>query len=293
MSVPVAYLGVILIWSTTPLAIKWSGEDVGFLFGATARLCIALAVGLILVMWLRNKHALTRQAIPVYLASGLTIYGTFICVYWGAQYLNSGLISVMFGLTPFFTAMIAQLWLKESNFTTSKVSGMLLGILGLLAIFHDQISLDSNLSLAMAGVLFAVAWQSFGTVWFKAAKTVEVSALSTTVGGISVATPLFALTWLMFDRQLPSDIATHTLSSIVYLGVIGSIFGMMMFYYALKKIDAAKISLITLIAPVLALIIGAVANGEEINQNIVFGTTLILSGLLLFQWSSLRYLLDK
>lgn len=26
MSVPAAYLGVILIWSTTPLAIQWSGE---------------------------------------------------------------------------------------------------------------------------------------------------------------------------------------------------------------------------------------------------------------------------
>ncbi|HHH47726.1 MAG TPA: EamA family transporter, partial [Gammaproteobacteria bacterium] len=26
MSVPAAYLGVILIWATTPLAIQWSSE---------------------------------------------------------------------------------------------------------------------------------------------------------------------------------------------------------------------------------------------------------------------------
>lgn len=289
MSVPMAYIGVILIWSTTPLAIKWSGEEVGFLFGVTARLCIALAVGLSLVMWLR-QHRLSRQAWPVYLASGLTIYGTFIFVYWGAQYVSSGLISVLFGLTPFFTAVIAQAWLKENNLTLSKISGMALGLLGLFAIFKDKIDLDDSALLAMGGILFAVACQAFGTVWFKAVKTVEASALSTTVGGICVATPLFLLTWMTFDRQIPSELAIHTASSIAYLGIIGSVFGMVLFYYALKKIDAAKISLITLITPIIALILGAWANGEEINQSIVTGTIMILSGLILFQWSSMRYL---
>ena len=40
MSVPAAYLGIILIWSTTPLAVKWSGEGPGYLFGVTARMVI-------------------------------------------------------------------------------------------------------------------------------------------------------------------------------------------------------------------------------------------------------------
>ncbi len=29
MSLPAAYLGIILIWSTTPLAIQWSTEGIG------------------------------------------------------------------------------------------------------------------------------------------------------------------------------------------------------------------------------------------------------------------------
>ncbi|MDX1336059.1 MAG: EamA family transporter, partial [Gammaproteobacteria bacterium] len=44
MSVPAAYMGIIMIWATTPLAIKWSGESVGFLFGVSARMLIGLAV---------------------------------------------------------------------------------------------------------------------------------------------------------------------------------------------------------------------------------------------------------
>ena len=41
-----AYIGVILIWSTTPLAIKWSGDGVGFLFGITSRMILGMLVGL-------------------------------------------------------------------------------------------------------------------------------------------------------------------------------------------------------------------------------------------------------
>ncbi|MGZ8928379.1 MAG: EamA family transporter, partial [Methylobacter sp.] len=40
MRIPLAYISVILLWSTTPLAIKWSGEGSGYLFGVTGRMVI-------------------------------------------------------------------------------------------------------------------------------------------------------------------------------------------------------------------------------------------------------------
>jgi drug/metabolite transporter (DMT)-like permease len=40
VSVPAAYIGIILIWSTTPLAIQWSGTEVGYLFGITSRMML-------------------------------------------------------------------------------------------------------------------------------------------------------------------------------------------------------------------------------------------------------------
>lgn len=51
MRVLAAYISVVLLWSTTPLAIKWSGEGPGYLFGATGRMTIgALCVGLALLL---------------------------------------------------------------------------------------------------------------------------------------------------------------------------------------------------------------------------------------------------
>ena len=53
MSVPAAYLAVILIWSTTPLAVKWSSEGPGFLFGALGRMALAAVLCVTLVTVLR------------------------------------------------------------------------------------------------------------------------------------------------------------------------------------------------------------------------------------------------
>ena len=50
MSVPAAYLAVILIWTTTPLAIKWSGEEPGFLFGVTGRMVLGTFTALLAVI---------------------------------------------------------------------------------------------------------------------------------------------------------------------------------------------------------------------------------------------------
>jgi drug/metabolite transporter (DMT)-like permease len=60
MSVPAAYLGVVLIWSTTPLAVKWSGEGPGFLFGALGRMGLATLLCLVAVAIFRIARRTPR-----------------------------------------------------------------------------------------------------------------------------------------------------------------------------------------------------------------------------------------
>jgi hypothetical protein len=56
MRIALAYLSVILLWATTPLAIKWSIESAGFLFGVTARMAIGTLC--VLLVLLLSKHRL-------------------------------------------------------------------------------------------------------------------------------------------------------------------------------------------------------------------------------------------
>jgi len=46
-----------------------------------------------------------RKARHAYIADGLDLYLAMTCVYWGAQHLPSGLVSVVFGLNPLITSL--------------------------------------------------------------------------------------------------------------------------------------------------------------------------------------------
>ncbi len=70
MSVPAAFLGVVLIWATTPLAIKWSSEGAGFLFGVASRMVLGVIVCLVLV---GTASVFSRAWLGF---TGLAIFGT-------------------------------------------------------------------------------------------------------------------------------------------------------------------------------------------------------------------------
>jgi len=93
MNIYSAYFAVILIWSTTPLAIQWSNGGSGFLFGVTGRMLISAILALALVFILKLPMQWHRQARRTYLAAGVGIYGAMLMVYWAAQYIPSGWIA--------------------------------------------------------------------------------------------------------------------------------------------------------------------------------------------------------
>ena len=139
VSVPIAYIAIIIIWSTTPLAIKWSGEGVGYEFGVAARMLLGLVLLLALMMIRKIDFPWNRQARHVYLVSGLSLFLAMASVYWAAQYIPSGWISVVFGISPLMTSILAIFILKEASFSEGRLVGMLIGLAGLCVIFIEGI----------------------------------------------------------------------------------------------------------------------------------------------------------
>jgi drug/metabolite transporter (DMT)-like permease len=121
MPINSAFIIVILIWSTTPLAIQWSGQNVSFLFGVASRMSIGLVLILCLHAMLRKNIRRDRTALTMYLVGGVSLWVAMTCVYWAAQYIPSGWISVLFGTTPIVTGFFALLWLDERIFTSFKL----------------------------------------------------------------------------------------------------------------------------------------------------------------------------
>lgn len=293
MSVPAAYLGIILIWSTTPLAVQWSTQGAGFAFAVFARMLIGVALAAILIAVWRIGLPLHKRARQSYLAGGLGVFGAMTLTYWGARHVHSGLISVLFGLTPLMTSVLAALWLGEKTLTRQRIAGMALGIAGLATIFAQVEGVgDAQAGIGLAALVLAVFFYSASLVWLKRIGD-DSHALATTAGTLAVSVPLFGLVWWLAEGSVPSELPIRTEAAIVYLGVFGSVLGFALYYYVIGRMDAGRVALITLVTPVLALLLGQVLNGEQIGPRVWLGAGIITVGLVLHQWPTLAATLRR
>jgi drug/metabolite transporter (DMT)-like permease len=201
-----------------------------------------------------------RQALWTYVAGALQIYGAMLATYWASQHIPSGWISVVFGLTPLLTAPLAAVFLGEKSLTPARIASYLLGLAGLVLMFHSALNFSSAAVLGIGAVLLAALLQAISAVWVKR---------------IQAGVPAFAL-------------VTGSLLSITYLGVIATTFGFTMYFYVLKHLSAGKVALITLIVPPMSLYIGFLVNHEALHESVIGGTALIMAALLLDRSSDFR-----
>jgi drug/metabolite transporter (DMT)-like permease len=287
MSVPAAYLGVILIWSTTPLGIQWSAQGATFSFAVMARMLIGLVICLLLLRATRTEFPFTLAARQLYLTSGSSLFVAMLLTYWGALHIPSGLISVIFGLSPLVTGVFAALWLSERTLMPARLTGLALALGGLWFIFGQPWPGDSHATLGTAAVVAGMTVQALGLVWIKRLN-VRASSLAITTGSLGVATPLFVLAWVVADgARLPYDMTPRAGMAIAYLGVFGSVVGFTLYYYVIKHMDAGRVALIMLVTPVAALLLGQTLNAEFIPMRGWVGIALIGAGLLLYEWKAL------
>lgn len=282
MPVSIAYLMVVLIWSTTPLGIVWSSESVDPTLAVLARMLIAVALGYIILGVRSIELPWHKEAVRLYTFSALGIYGGMMFSYLAAATISSGTMSLIFGLSPIFSGIFAQKILSEKKLSTRKKSAMGLSLIGLTIVCSGSLSLSATSSVGLLYILLAVILFSLSGVLVKSVK-ISINPVATTVGALSVSLPMFMLTWMVFDGTFPvNEWHARSLWAILYLGVFGSLLGFVAYFYILQKLNASTVALITMITPVLAMTFGALLNGEQITMNLILGALFVMSGLALY-----------
>ncbi|MBT4123304.1 MAG: EamA family transporter [Candidatus Ruthia sp.] len=277
MPIYLVFLSVVAIWSTTPLAIQWSTLGSDFNFAVASRMLIGLAICLLLLLIKQQKLNTNKIAISNYIYAGLGVFVTMSLVYYSSQSIPSGIISVVFGLTPIITGVFALLLLKEPLFKFHKISGLLLGLAGLVTIFGHTLNVATEMISGLLAVTFAMAFQSFISVKLKQINA-HISALETTAGALIISVPLFIISWLLTEGTVPT-ITLKAALSIGYLAVFGSVIGFMSYYYLIRHASVRIVGIVPLITPVFALLLGASLNYETLTATQLSGIILVLIGL--------------
>ena len=122
MSVPAAYLTVILIWSTTPLAIQWSLNGDSFLLALTARMAIGVVICFALLKILKIRMPLHRDALETYLAAGLGIVvgSTILTLIFVIIVIPLGWLTGKAGKSSIVLKPSGNTYYKERNHTYKK-----------------------------------------------------------------------------------------------------------------------------------------------------------------------------
>lgn len=286
MIVRAAYLGVVLIWSTTPLAIQWSSQGGGYLFGLTARMVIGLGVLYAIFKLLHLHFSQSAAAIKVYVLSGLGIYASMFCVYWGAQYIPSGWIAVVFGLSPIITGILSAVFLAEKSFSPLRIVGIFCGLFGLLVIFGTSSQFSLLALWGVVAVFVSTITHSLSAVLIKRVNA-PISGVEATFGGLTLAVPLFLITLFASGQVEVVEIPVTAWGAILYLSIIATALGFSLYYFILKNLDAIRVSMITLVTPVTALLLGALLNDEPLTSSVLAGTGLVMMGLALFEFDKI------
>ena len=279
-----AFLAVLIIWSSTPLAISWSSEGAPAT-SVSLRMLIGTGFCFCFLLLSRQNVPLHRGAVVLYLVGGLSMFVAMSMFYAAAQEIPSGWIAVMFGISPILTGFFSSFIEPESKLTPTRLVGLCLGLGGLYLVFSVGINFADA---SIAGVLYTL-----GATVISAASSVtsrylirsqSLSGMQLNIGSLLVALPFFTLTMLITEPELQFDFSQRAWAGILYLGFIGTGIGFTLYYFLLKRVSAARISLITLVTPIVALSLGSWLNNEPIVSEVWLGAVLVCCGLVLYEF---------
>ncbi len=275
-----AFILLCLIWSSTWLVIKIGLQTMPPFFSAGVRFVIAALTLYLFSLKLKLKFPVNFEDHKFFLYFSFGIFAIpYGLVYWAEQYINSGLTSVLFSVMPFFTAILAIKFLPSEKITFKKVSGIIIGISGVIIIFFDQLKLDHPLALyGMIGVLISPVFSAYGTIVGKKVSAkyhpIILNVLPLLYSGI-----LFLIISLASETISVLDLTRTSYFSIFYLAFFGTALAFVIYFWMLNHTSALIMSSITFITPPLALIWGWLMLEEQISWNLIVGMVVIFCGI--------------
>ena len=288
MPVQLAYISVVLIWSSTPLAIKFSNDSVSPIAALTLRILVALLVALpVALLW--QRRLLRARNWALYSVAAIGIFPNMLLVYLAATYINSGLVSILFGLVPFFNAVFSTLLLQDAFLSRRQVIALLLSLTGLAVVFMGQLNLGDDAYIGVllmlgSNLLFSIS--SVGTK--RLSQGNDIGPVEQTVGAMAMAVPGLLLSWYWLDGELPTDMGVVSTAAIGYLALCGSVLGFVAYFFILAQLSVATVSLIPLVTPILAVCWGAWLGGENLTPDTLLGGALVVLALAIYQGLSLQ-----
>jgi len=269
------------IWGSTWLFIKLGLADLPPFTFAGIRFLIASGI-LIAIIAMRRLRFPRKGRDWLLLAVTGVIAFTFNygLLFWGEQYISSGLAALLQSTTPAFGLVLAHFYLPGERITLAKVIGVLMGVAGVGVIFSNQLTVAGPRALAgSAALVLSAVCVAYSNVLVKAyCRDIDSSIIAT--GQILLGfAPLLVIGISFEGNPLKFHWTLMALAALFYLAIVGTVIAFLFYYWLVHHMDVTKTMLIALVTPVVAVTLGMIVLHEQMNWRTLAGGALIISGI--------------
>ena len=279
----IVWLALCAIWGSTWLGIKVGLRDLPPITFAGIRFALAALLLGAVILWRGARLPTSRRDWWMLAYTGiLSITVNYALVFWGEQYISSGLAALLSATVPLFGLPLAHRYLSSEPLTWARVTGVLLGLMGVAVVFSGELSSGGPLALwASAGIILAALATAHAGVLVKARGThIEPSVLA----GIQMAlgcVPLLVGGILVEGDPRSYHWTPVALGALAYLTILGSVIAFLMYYWLIRHTPVTGVLMIPLVTPLVAILIGVLLGGETVGWHTVVGGAAILGGVAL------------
>jgi drug/metabolite transporter (DMT)-like permease len=280
-----AFFAIYVIWGSTFLAIRTAVLLVPPWFCAGTRFFTA---GVILFVYARLRGTpgpTLREWRSLGIIGVLMFSVTYGALFWGEQFVPSGITSVLEATLPLFTVLLEVFVLRQQKFSWRMMVAVAVGFCGValmmlktgprgFGVFPCLVILGGSASWTLGAVLTR-------SLALPKSRIVTAGAEMMLGGGL-----LLALSLATGELHPFPAIPLKAGLALVYLIVAGSLIGFTAFVWLLGRMPASRVASHAFVNPIVAIALGYFVASEEITPRTLLGAGLVVGSVVLTMWKS-------
>ena len=271
-----------LVWAASFLFNEIAIRELPVLTIVVGRVGIASLILLLVLRWRAEPLPRNAGIWRAFLFMGLLNNVLPFClIVWGQGHISSGQAAILNAMTPIFTVVVAHLLTSDEKMSAARLGGILTGCAGVAVMVGAELaSGDGRILAAQCALLGATISYGFGAVFGRRFRRLGVSPMMTATGQVIMSSLILLPLWLLVDRPwglaIPGPAA---IMSVIGIASLSTAFAYWLYFRILATAGATNLSLVTVLIPPGAIILGLLVLDEVLLPRHLVGLGLIIAGM--------------
>jgi drug/metabolite transporter (DMT)-like permease len=287
----IGLLGV--IWGGTFMVVAVALQGYGPLTVACARTSLgALALFALQAAMRRPWPAFTPRLIKYLAFIGvLNTALPFALLSWGQQYVPSAFAGISMAALPLFVLPLAHIF-SDEPLSTRRLIGVCVGFLGALVLIGPGVlRIGSGMEpLGQLACLTAAGSYAIASIMTRRCPPIDPIVLSAMTLGVG---SIVLIPAMLLVEGVPGPAAPLYMAAIVFLGLFPTALAALLRVIVIRSAGSVFMTLVNYQVPLWSVLCGALILSETLPLRFFAALALILCGLAISQWGSLRKLFAR